>query len=355
MKYIIMCGGSYPKFKIPKQLLKVNGEVIVERTIRLLRENDITDIAISTNNPAFDYLGVEILHDDENQFTYWGKNEQRESSKCWLKAYYLMDKPVCYLHGDVYFSDEAIKTIVNTPVKDTMFFCVPDKWDVPNKDIRGAGGREPLAYKVENNELFNSAIKNLLNMVDEGKFTNAFCSPIAWTVYRYLNGLDLSFNAKWFGDLNNIFDSKGDYVIINDYTNDVDDIKDVAKIEKYLKFKEGNMVRVEVIENFTLGDFKKLKNLKRRAYSTEGMLYIGDTFECDQKMAEYLTGGNSKKKVVVKVIEIIPAEKEKEKTIVDTKAESENIISLDEENIKTIAETVNKVIKKTSKKKTSKK
>ena len=44
MKYIIMCGGKYPKFEIPKQLLKVNGEVLVERTIRLLKENGITNI-----------------------------------------------------------------------------------------------------------------------------------------------------------------------------------------------------------------------------------------------------------------------------------------------------------------------
>ena len=56
MKYILMCGGNYPKFEVPRQLLKVNGEVLIERTIRLLRENGITDIAISTNNKAFDYL-----------------------------------------------------------------------------------------------------------------------------------------------------------------------------------------------------------------------------------------------------------------------------------------------------------
>ena len=66
MKYIIMAGGSYEKFEIPKQLLKVNGEVIIERTIRLLRENGVKDIAISTNNPAFDYLDVEKLRHENN-------------------------------------------------------------------------------------------------------------------------------------------------------------------------------------------------------------------------------------------------------------------------------------------------
>ena len=41
MKYIIMCGGVYPQFKIKKQLLKVNGEILVERTIRLLKQKSI--------------------------------------------------------------------------------------------------------------------------------------------------------------------------------------------------------------------------------------------------------------------------------------------------------------------------
>ena len=353
MKYIIMCGGAYPKFETPKQLLKVNGEVITERTIRLLRENGVTDIAISTNNPAFDYLDVEILHDKNNQFTYWGKDEQRKSNRCWLKAYYPVNEPVCYLHGDVYWSDEAIKTIVNTKVKDTMFFCTADKQDIPNKDIRCAGGREPLAYKVENYKLFRDAVDDLLQMVDDGKFTNAFCSPLSWSVYRYLNGLDLCYNAKWFGDLNDIFKSKGDYIIINDYTNDIDDIKDVAKIEKYLKFKEGNMVKVEVTNDFTLGKFDEIKDsLVRKNRSENGKLFRGDVFLCDETMAKYLTKDNALKRAFVRVIEVIPEEDISPK---ETKDESEKIIPLDEENLKTIAEQVNKAVKKTTRGKKSKK
>ena len=45
MRYIIMCGGTYPKWgDTPRQLLKLpSGETIVGRTIRLLRENGVTD------------------------------------------------------------------------------------------------------------------------------------------------------------------------------------------------------------------------------------------------------------------------------------------------------------------------
>ena len=46
-KYIIMCGGDYVKWKTPRQLSIVDGEELVARTIRLLKENGINDISIS--------------------------------------------------------------------------------------------------------------------------------------------------------------------------------------------------------------------------------------------------------------------------------------------------------------------
>lgn len=68
------------------------------------------------------------------------------------------------------------------------------------------------------------------------------------------------------------------------------------------------MIKCEVVEDFRLQDFKKLKNLVRKNIDVEGKLYIGDTFECDEKMAEYLTGKNVLKKAVVKIIEVQPKE-----------------------------------------------
>ena len=321
MKYIIMCGGNYKKFETPKQLLKINGEVIVERTIRLLKENGIKDIYVSTNNPAFDYLDVPKLKDKDNQFEYWGKYEGKKSKKCWLKAYYPMYEPVCYLHGDVYFSDEAIKTIVETKVKDTMFFCAWDKQD-GYKHYMSSGGREPFAYKVENYKLFRDAVDSLLQMIDNGDFKGF--PPCAWNVYRYINGLDIGLNAKWYGDLNSIFNSKGDYIVINDYTNDVDDIKDVKKIEEKLKLGGGIMVKMEIInQNCTIREFNRLFNIKRLSFDIgqpENYLKIGDTFECDEEMAKYLSGETPEQTLkIARVLEIIPAKIEENKTAKTTK------------------------------------
>ena len=61
MEIIIMCGGVYDFFKIPKPLSVINGETLLERTIRLLKENGAEDIYISSNNEVFELYG-KVLH-----------------------------------------------------------------------------------------------------------------------------------------------------------------------------------------------------------------------------------------------------------------------------------------------------
>lgn len=68
----------------------------------------------------------------------------------------------------------------------------------------------------------------------------------------------------------------------------------------------------EVIKEFTLERFDELKNIQRRSFDTKGKLYVGDTFECDKEMADYLMGDNKDKQVVVKVIEVEPIKVKKE-------------------------------------------
>ena len=66
------------------------------------------------------------------------------------------------------------------------------------------------------------------------------------------------------------------------------------------------MIKCEVIENFTLEDYKKLKNVEKVQKRKDNEFGIKDTFECDKDMAEYLTGKNDINKTVVKIIEVIP-------------------------------------------------
>ena len=70
------------------------------------------------------------------------------------------------------------------------------------------------------------------------------------------------------------------------------------------------MIKLEAIQQFTLGRFNELTNITRKGMDKEGELFVGDTFECNVDLAEYLTGKNDRNLSVAKIIEIIPEEVE---------------------------------------------
>lgn len=108
------------------------------------------------------------------------------------------------------------------------------------------------------------------------------------------------------------------------------------------------MIKVEVIENFTLEDYNKLKNVKKVISRKENEFGARDTFECDEKMVDYLTGNNALNKVVVKVIEVEP---EKE----DIKVNINVITELNEKEIAKKTIEYQEKPKSIKKKKSSKK
>lgn len=68
------------------------------------------------------------------------------------------------------------------------------------------------------------------------------------------------------------------------------------------------MIKVEVIENFTLQRFDEIRNLKRHSNGSGNMLKKRDVFECEKDLADYLLGKNPLNKAVVQVIEVKPEE-----------------------------------------------
>lgn len=209
MKFIIMCGGYYEKWSRPKHLMEVKGERIVERTIRLLRENGIEDIAISSNDPRFDEFGVPVLHHANPYFL----PEGGEAVTPWLDAFYPVTEPVCYIFGDVVFSPNAIRTIVETQTNDIEFFASakPLSFNYPKR------WAEPFAFKVVDTKRFFEAIEKTKALDEQGKFKR---QPVSWELWQVIKGTEL--NKVIYGN----------YTVINDYTCDIDDPKDIKFYER---------------------------------------------------------------------------------------------------------------------------
>lgn len=288
-KYIIMCGGEYTQWETPRQLSKILGEEIVARTIRLLKENGIKDIAISSNNPLFEKFNVPVLKHDNYYIGAGFKSVQGD----WFNCFYPTNEPVCYLFGDVVYSEEAIKKIVETETDDIEFFGSKK----PFADNYIKTHEEPFAFKVYNQKHLQEAIKKTRELNEQHKFWR---KPIAWELWTVIKNAPLQVKPGEY---------TADYIAINDYTCDVDFKEDIKKINKMLGGIE--MIKCEVIERFTLGRFGELEELQRASINNtnDGELYVGDTFKCSRELADYLTGKNPKEKVVVKVIEVIPEKK----------------------------------------------
>ena len=188
MEYVIMCGGDYSdQFETPKPLIEICKEKLIERTIRLLEENGVQMIAISTNHKfdeLYEYLDVELIHHDNN-YIHEAQDKPKKSNNAWLNAYYPTKKAACYLPGDVWWTEEAIKKIIYAPVKDVLFFAAPGIYD-GRKNANIKTHREPLGFKVLNQDKFRKAINEILEEIDKGKFT---VDPVSWTLYKKLNGL----------------------------------------------------------------------------------------------------------------------------------------------------------------------
>ena len=209
MKYIIMCGGTYKKWWKPRQLAEIKGEALVARTIRLLRENGVEDIAISTNHDGFEGFGVPILKHNNPYKTADCEGELGD----WVDAFYPIQEPACFLMGDVFFSPEAIKTIVETETNSIEFFA-----SAPPFDKRyHKPWAEPFAFKVEDVFEFRECIVMTKLCERFGFFARR---AISWELWQVIKRTPLNM-IKY-----------SNYTVINDYTCDVDEPDDIKFFEE---------------------------------------------------------------------------------------------------------------------------
>lgn len=211
MIYIIMCGGHYSAWETPRQLTEIKGEPIVARTIRLLRECGVENIAISTHDERFAEFGVPLLG-HENRFDV----QKDHTVDCWVSAFYPTEEPACYLMGDVVFSPEAIRTITGTKTDSIQFFASAPPFS--RHYIKRYA--EPFAFKVADQARFRAAIDFVKANMHTGIFTR---HPIAWELWQVINGFDVR-NINY-----------GSYQVINDYTCDIDKPADAEQISEVLQ------------------------------------------------------------------------------------------------------------------------
>lgn len=164
---------------IPKHFIEINGETLLGRTVRLLHEgDDDCDIIITSHDPRYEIDGAVRYEPLNNHLEIDRFTEE------------LIADNVCFMYGDTYYSDEAVKSIIETDAEDILFF---------------GNSRSIVAVKVADGALFRKHVDNVRTLFTEGKIDKC----IGWQVYQSFMGLP-------FGEKK--IESK--YVVLKDGTED---------------------------------------------------------------------------------------------------------------------------------------
>lgn len=122
---IILAGGEGTRWnnylKTEKHLVWIEGERLLDRTVRLLEERGVKDIYIVVKQKTrrYDVDGAEL---------YIARNETNTDADKFLssKDLWNYDGRTLVLYGDVYFTDDAIETIVEYKDREWTLFCRPN-------------------------------------------------------------------------------------------------------------------------------------------------------------------------------------------------------------------------------------
>lgn len=168
MKYIIMADGKGTRWNnymnIPKHLIKINGETIIGRTVRLLNKYDKgANVIVTSHDSRYEFDGAT---------RYEPLNNVLEIDRF---TYELIEDNICFLYGDTYYTEDAIKSIIESQTNKLLFF---------------GNEKSIVAIKIANSRVFKNNIDRVKALYLEGKIKS--CK--GWQVYQSYRNLEFDKN-----------------------------------------------------------------------------------------------------------------------------------------------------------------
>lgn len=120
MKYVIMADGKGRRWQnymgLDKHCIPIDGETIMERTVRLLHEYDPeAEVIITSHNELLCVPGA---------VRYEPKNNVLEIDRFTAE---LISDNMCFLYGDVFYAEETVSRIVNDESDESVLFFGNEK------------------------------------------------------------------------------------------------------------------------------------------------------------------------------------------------------------------------------------
>lgn len=192
MKYVIMADGKGKRWNnhanIPKHFVVVNGETVISRVVRLIKKFDKdAEVIITSHDPRYEIDGATRYEPQNNVLEIDRFTDE------------LIEDDMCFLYGDTYYSEKAMRLIVETDVEDLQFF---------------GNGRSIIAIRIKDSELFRYHVENVRNLFLKGEIEQC----IGWQVYQSF--LNLPYGIKKIVDK---------YIFIDDNTKDFNTPEDLKE------------------------------------------------------------------------------------------------------------------------------
>ena len=235
MKAIILASGIGKRLtplieELPKTLIEINGVALLDRMIKSLTENNVSEIIITTG-----YLEEKIKEFVKNKYpdlkATYVKNPIFDKTNyiysLWLTKDIAKDDDIILLHGDMFFEPRLMKRVVDSEKSCALIKNSPQ---VPEKDFKAriSGG---LIKEIGVNVFGQDA---------------RFCAPIykllkddfkTWInkIEEFINENNTNVYAE--DALNKITDQLKFYPLYynDEFAMEIDDFEDLEKAKKILK------------------------------------------------------------------------------------------------------------------------
>jgi hypothetical protein len=196
-----------PYLGIPKHKLRIDGEPIIDRTVRQLLERGCEVTIVAKNDPNYVFPGTTRWMPSgytaaDNQVSAWALTRPM-----WNPA-----GPTALLYGDVRWTDEAITKVTG--------FNGPDDWQMfyrPGRSsVNGCGHGEGFAHwwAASQHQRLAEALDHVVGMYRAG--TLPWRNTCGWPVYRRMLGLPED-------QLDGYSTPNHDHAtVIDDWTDDID-------------------------------------------------------------------------------------------------------------------------------------
>jgi len=207
MRAIIIAAGDATRWKnylgIPKHLAPVDGEPILPRTVRLLRERNIDDVHVVGPDDDRYRIPGSVLYIPKKEPENQDADKFLNSRDLWNT-----EGRTVVFYGDVFFTDSAMDSIVNFPSTEWTLFCRFNK-----SKITGTNWGECFAQSFYPKDI-ESHRENLYYIADLHR-RNIISRCGGWEHYRAMQG----YREK---EVNDHRHRDGKFFQIDDWTEDFD-------------------------------------------------------------------------------------------------------------------------------------